>query len=205
MSDARVGAGVGLATAAHERLAGRLSGLADRTARSASQLPGWTVGHVLTHLARNADGHVRRLEGALEGRDVSRYSGPEERDRDIEAGAGRPAADLVADLVEAQRRLERTWQRHEEAGWPNSGFRADDHWSIPESPWRRLREVEMHHVDLGLGYGPADWPAEYVAWDLPNLLATVPDRIDRADQAQVLAWLSGRAPQPARLALAPWT
>ena len=25
-------------------------------------------------------------------------------------------------------------------------------------PWARLREVEVHHVDLGAGYSPADWP-----------------------------------------------
>jgi maleylpyruvate isomerase len=24
-------------------------------------------------------------------------------------------------------------------------------------PWGRLREVEVHHVDLGAGYTPADW------------------------------------------------
>ena len=24
-------------------------------------------------------------------------------------------------------------------------------------PWARLREVEVHHVDLGAGYTPADW------------------------------------------------
>ena len=28
------------------------------------KLEGWTVGHVLTHLARNADSHVRMLEAA---------------------------------------------------------------------------------------------------------------------------------------------
>lgn len=41
----------------------------------------------------------------------------------------------------------------------------------------RLREVEMHHVDLGLGYTLLDWPQEYLAWDLPVLLASVPDRL----------------------------
>ena len=29
-------------------------------------------------------------------------------------------------------------------------------------PFLRWREVEVHRVDLGLGYEPADWPAEYV-------------------------------------------
>jgi len=38
----------------------------------------------------------------------------------------------------------------------------------PEHPaWftlvRRLGEVEIHHVDLGAGYAPPDWPAPFVA------------------------------------------
>ena len=27
--------------------------------------------------------------------------------------------------------------------------------------WRRLSEVEIHHVDLDAGYCPADWPAAF--------------------------------------------
>ena len=26
----------------------------------------------------------------------------------------------------------------------------------------RLREIEVHHVDLDAGYGPSDWPKEFV-------------------------------------------
>ena len=41
-----------------------LAGLDDAGARSASLLPGWTVGHVLTHLARNADGMLHLVDWA---------------------------------------------------------------------------------------------------------------------------------------------
>ena len=27
--------------------------------------------------------------------------------------------------------------------------------------WSRLREVEIHHVDIGAGYGPSDWPEAF--------------------------------------------
>jgi len=27
--------------------------------------------------------------------------------------------------------------------------------------WRRLREVEVHHVDLAAGYRPNDWPLSF--------------------------------------------
>lgn len=42
---------------AQERLLLRVAGLDDGAMRAPSRLPGWTVGHVLTHLARNADAH----------------------------------------------------------------------------------------------------------------------------------------------------
>lgn len=63
---------------AQQRLMLRVSGLGDGDVRSPSQLPGWTVGHVLAHLARNADAHARRLTGSLAGLDVPKYeNGPE--------------------------------------------------------------------------------------------------------------------------------
>lgn len=40
------------------------AGLCDAAVRAPSRSPGWTVGHVLTHVARNADSHVRRTEAA---------------------------------------------------------------------------------------------------------------------------------------------
>jgi maleylpyruvate isomerase len=63
----------------------------------------------------------------------------------------------------------------------------------------------MHHVDLGLGYQPSGWPEDYVAWELPRLLATVPSRLQRGEDARALvAWLSGRGPVPAEIRLGPW-
>jgi maleylpyruvate isomerase len=165
------------------------------------------VGHVLTHLARNADGHARRLEGALRGEDVARYpGGPAGRDADIEAGATRPAGELAADVAESAARLEDVWARSSAAGWPNRELLADDRWIIPESPWRRLREVEVHHADLGLDYGPEDWPDEYLRWELPRALDTVPGRIpDHGDARRFLAWLIGRRTDPGSFELGPWS
>jgi len=41
-----------------------IAGLSDADVRRPSALPDWTVGHVLTHVARNADSHVRRTRAA---------------------------------------------------------------------------------------------------------------------------------------------
>jgi maleylpyruvate isomerase len=63
----------------------------------------------------------------------------------------------------------------------------------------------MHQVDLGLGYKPSDWPSAYVAWELPMLLATVPERAQRPDDAiDLVVWLAGRGPVPGNIELAPW-
>jgi maleylpyruvate isomerase len=192
--------------ASHGRLVATAEQVTDQQVRSPSRLPGWTIGHVLTHLARNADGHVRRLEGALRGEDVPRYpGGPAQRDDDIDQGARRPAAGILADLNAAQHRLELVWDRSVAAGWPHAELRAADRWPITASPVRRLREVEVHHVDLGLGYEPSDWPEDYVAWELPMLLATVPGRVHRTDDMRALvAWLSGRRPVPSAIDLDAW-
>lgn len=57
-----------LCRAAQARLMGRVRSLAAERARQPSRLPGWSVGHVLTHLARNADAHTRRLEASPDDR-----------------------------------------------------------------------------------------------------------------------------------------
>jgi maleylpyruvate isomerase len=61
-----------------------------------------------------------------------------------------------------------------------------------------LRDVEVHHVDLDVGYSPADWPAELVAGELDRRLRGLPGR---ADPAELLAWLLDRGPAPG---LGPW-
>src|SRR5580700_2233124 len=92
---------IDLCLRAHERFSSTIRDLDDSPARQPSRLPGWSVGHVITHLARNADGHIRRLEGALIGVEVPRYpGGPEQRDREIDEGEGRPKAEIVRDFNE---------------------------------------------------------------------------------------------------------
>jgi maleylpyruvate isomerase len=192
--------------AAHQRLLATAARVHDDDARRPSRLPGWTVGHVLTHLARNADGHARRLEGALQGAEVPRYAGgSEERDREIAAGSGRTAGELADDLAESARRLEEVWHQSVQAGWPNAELLANDRWPTTGSPARRLREVEVHHVDLGLGYEPADWPDEYVRWELPHVLERLPRLLaDPGDAGRILAWITGRAAWPDGVELRPW-
>lgn len=190
---------------ASARLLATLDGLDDATARRPSRLPDWTVGHVVTHLARNADSHVRMMEAATADRVADQYEGGlEGRAADIAAGAGRPAAELVADLNRAIDDLDATWGRVPLEVWATGEGRMGNGELCPcaELPSRRWREVEIHRVDLGLGGEPADWPDAYVELELPKALAQLPDRLSPAERATLLAWLVGRAEAPP--GLPPW-
>jgi maleylpyruvate isomerase len=190
---------------ASARLLAMLEGLDDATARRPSRLPDWTVGHVVTHLARNADSHVRMLEGAMAGGVADQYEGGlDGRAAEIADGAGRPAADLVTDLNRAIDDLDATWGRVPIEVWATGHGRMGNGEVCPcaEMPARRWREVEIHRVDLGLGAEPADWPDAYVELELPKALAQLPDRLSPTDRARLLAWLVGRVEGPP--GLPPW-
>ena len=203
--DDEVAACVAGCTAAHRRLEATVAAVDDATARRPSLLPGWTVGHVLTHLAGNADSHVRMLEGAVAGKAVEQYpGGHEQRNADIEAGAGRSGADLGDDVRATAAALEAVWGRMTPEAWAGHGLSRGDPWPCRILPFHRWREVEIHHADLGLGYSPRDWPEDYVARELPLALADLPDRLTVDGRADVLAWLVGRAGQPAAVDVAPW-
>jgi maleylpyruvate isomerase len=179
----------------HRRLLKAIDGLTDEHARRPSLLPGWTVGHVLTHLARNADSVVRRLEGAARGEIVDQYpGGAAGRAADIDNGADRSAADLVADVAGTCAAVETTCDSVPPDAWGNLtravGGEEEPAHRVVFSRWR---EVEVHHVDLGLGYSPADWPADLVGAWLPPLVRSLPDR---TDPNALLAWILGRGPAP---------
>jgi maleylpyruvate isomerase len=165
--------------AATGRLLATATALSDAQAREPSLLPGWTRGHVLSHIARNADGMVNLLSWARTGTETPMYVSAERRSADIEAGAGRPAADLAADVRDSAARF-----AAEAAAMPG------DAWTVqvralrgPGFPAlgvldRRLSEVEIHHVDLAAGYAPSDWPADFVAGVLPRVAGSFAGRGD---------------------------
>lgn len=197
---------VELCLAAEERLASATVALRDGDVRAPSLLPGWTRGHVLTHLARNADGHARRVEGALRGESLGKYAGgAEQRRAEIEAGVGRPVGQILTDLRSSQDHLRSLVETAAAKGWPHGHLRGGESYPVTSCPAHRLREVEMHHVDLGLSYTPADWPQEYVAWDTISLLPTVHDRLASPEQRRTfMAWLAGRGPVDPQWRLDPW-
>src|SRR5580693_2606187 len=85
-------------TAATALLVETAAGLSDEQVRAASGLPGWTRGHLLAHIARNADSLRNLLIWARTGVETPQYATPDEREEGIAAGADRPAAEQAADV-----------------------------------------------------------------------------------------------------------
>jgi maleylpyruvate isomerase len=173
--------------AGHRRLETLLAAtLTDAVAREPCRLDGWTVGHLVTHLARNADGHRWVVEAAGRGEVVPMYpGGAAARDAGIQEGAGRPADQLLADLLAADRRLEQAWTDSAHEVWARAlGLRNAGPTTVSDFVFLRWREVEVHTVDLGLpdtdGTGADPWdqmPETYLDHELVEMTAGLPARL----------------------------
>ena len=68
----------GWAAAGQARVESAAGGLDPAQLAGPSRLPGWTRGHVLSHLARNADALVNLLTWARTGTEARMYASPTE-------------------------------------------------------------------------------------------------------------------------------
>jgi maleylpyruvate isomerase len=154
------------------RMLDTVAGISDERMAEPSLLPGWTRGHVVTHLARNADSLVNLLTWARTGVVTPQYASPEEREAGIEAGYARPADEQLVDLREACGRFARAVTGMPAEAWPV--VLDEKQGSAARVVWRRLREVEVHHVDLAAGYDWPDLPEAFTLRLLNELVAVRP-------------------------------
>ncbi len=153
--------------------------LTDEQAAARSRLPGWSRAEVLTHLARNADAGRGLAQAAARGEVGVQYpGGSEQRAAGIAAGRGVGAAALLADLRRACDGLMEAWMQLPDDAWGRVGRSLTGHRTQRGWVWSRWREVEVHHVDLGLGYAPAEWPVPFVTRGLDEVLAELPARFE---------------------------
>ena len=192
--------------ASHQALDASLVDLTNDEALRPSMLPGWSVAHDLTHIARNADGLGRLFDAALRGEVAAMYAGGREgRDADIAAGASRSATELVDDVHASSARLDARFAAvdPDDPVWSGRGSMIAGEISIGDLPVRRRGEVEIHRVDLGLGYGFSDWPADFLRSELnrqtgvwasrkPMGFADLPPAALALGPAARYAWLIGR-------------
>jgi maleylpyruvate isomerase len=182
---------------ATQRLLGTARIMADSDLRAPSLLPGWTRGHVLAHLARGADAMRNLLVGARSGQGRPAYASAEARQADIDQGAAMTAKDLAVDLADSAMALRTVARQLPDQAW-QVRLRILDSAPFPAAQilTRRLVELELHHCDLGAGYGPADWPAAFAAMELAEPMRS--QRQDRLGYAPSAAITQSRPPAPWR-------
>lgn len=191
--------------AAHQRLLSSLDDLTDVECRGPSLLPGWSRGHVLTHLARNADSHTHLLIAAGQGQIAEQYPGGlQARNQAIEDGSGRSAIDLTNDVRSSIYALEAAWAGATPTTWAGEGRTARGGViAMSDLVFMRWREVEVHHADLGRDFGWQQWSDLYVRLELdkqlmiwrsrkPMGLTVLPETAMKLLPAHRLAWLLGR-------------
>ncbi|MFI6683440.1 maleylpyruvate isomerase family mycothiol-dependent enzyme [Streptomyces sp. NPDC050485] len=147
---------------ATERLLSAAAALDNASVTGPSRLPGWSRGHVLAHIARNADALVNVLAGR------PMYASAEARDADIERDAPRPPAVQLADVRDSAAAFQAEGDRP--ADWSRTvELRNGVTDTAARVPFRRLVEVELHHVDLGIGYELEDLPEDFVRREIEFL------------------------------------
>lgn len=200
---------------ATQRLVRGVDELHDAEYAEPSHLPGWTRGHVVAHLALNAEGLAGAVRGILEGERVPMYRTDSARDDDIDELAGAQPAVLrerllagctgLAEAIDALPADQRATTIERTPG--GRIFTAGNVAGM------RLFEVEIHHADLNAGYGPSDWPVEFSVRLLERMVDRGPttasftlraDDVDRAwiigdggpvisgSAADLAWWLAGR-------------
>ncbi|MFE5913340.1 maleylpyruvate isomerase family mycothiol-dependent enzyme [Streptomyces wedmorensis] len=169
---------------ATDRLIADVASWDNAAAAEPSRLPGWTRGHVLAHLARNADALVNVLQG------LPMYADAATRDADIERDSARPLDVHLADLRESADRFQAVGA--EPADWTRTvELRNGVTDSASRIPFRRWVEVALHHVDLGVGYELEDLPEEFVLREIDFLAdrfaghKDVPSTAVRADEGRI--------------------
>ncbi|AEY88689.1 mycothiol-dependent maleylpyruvate isomerase [Streptomyces hygroscopicus subsp. jinggangensis 5008] len=174
---------------ATDRLLNAVTAMDNASLAEPSRLPGWSRGHVLAHLARNADALVNVLQGR------PMYASAEARDADIERDAPRPLEVQITDVRESAARFQAAGEAP--ADWTRTvELRNGVTDSASRVPFRRWAEVELHHVDLGTGYELEDLPAEFLEREtgfLTERFSGHPDVPATRVTDGTRAWRTGRA------------
>lgn len=175
-----------------ERLLEAVEQLDDAAVREPSRLPGWRRSHVLTHLARNADGLVNLLIWARTGAEHPMYPSPADRDADIEEGSVRGHRLLVEDLVAAHGRFAHAVRTLPAAAWTAEVDDGDEPMPAHHVLRKRLLEVWVHLVDLDCGVEFTDIPEPDVEQLLEDAVQPFGGRADVPALTVVVDLAGGR-------------
>jgi maleylpyruvate isomerase len=132
-----------------------------------SLLPGWTRAHVVAHLALNAEAIAGVLRGLVsdepDDHPPTMYDSDEQRERDIRDLGDADPSEIRARLLGGTTVLDDALAAMPEESWDTRVERTPGGRPLRASslPSMRVRELEIHHVDLGGEYSTSDWSAPF--------------------------------------------
>ncbi len=183
---------------ATQRLVRTVDGLDDQELDAPSGLPEWTRAHVVAHLALNAEALAGVLEGRTAGQPTTMYRSDQARNDDIRDLAGAERTELRDRFLAGTTLLADAVDRFPDEHWPETFERTPGGRVIRYAaiPGMRLREVEIHHVDLAAGFSPTGWSDAFGA----HLVSAMVKRKPSDESFRVLAtdlartWVIGDDP-----------
>lgn len=149
----------------HQRLVRTVDGLSEEQLAGPCLLPGWSRAHLIAHLVLNAEGLERVLSGLAVGEERTMYDSPEDRDAGIAELASAEPSRLRNRLLASTHCFEAAVTQVPEDLWSARVERTPGGptFSARSTVLMRLREVEIHHVDLDAGYRRTDWEPAFAA------------------------------------------
>lgn len=192
-----------------------LSKLDESSVAEPSELPGWTRGHVLAHLAGISNAMARQLEYARRGETVELYDGGMDgRSKAINLAAGHGLADHTEAVTAALGAAIAAFDALGSDDWQARIAYRDG--TVLDGGLALWRELTIHASDLRLGYGPETWSRPFCEHLIGFLAARVPETCKLVLQptglpqlgigtggtsiaitgmlTDIAAWLAGREP-----------
>jgi maleylpyruvate isomerase len=183
---------------ATQRLVRTVDSLDDDQLSGPSGLPDWSRAHVVAHLALNAEGLTGVLLGRIEGEPTTMYRSDEARSADIEELAAADRADLRERFLAGTTLVSEAVDRLPDELWTETFERTPGGRVIRFAaiPGMRLREVEIHHVDLDAGFSASGWSDAFSAHLIEAMVKRAPSEVSFRVLASDLAtsWVIGEDP-----------
>jgi maleylpyruvate isomerase len=155
-----------------------------------TRLPGWRPRELIAHVHHNALALRNLVIWATTGVETPMYASTEQRDADIAATATEPPARLRELVRTSAAALDDDLDEMDDAAWAATVVTAQGR-TVParEIVWMRTREVVVHAIDLDVGVGFVDLPADLVEALVQDVVAL---RLRRGEGPTLAAWLTGR-------------
>ncbi|BCW58302.1 maleylpyruvate isomerase family mycothiol-dependent enzyme [Paenarthrobacter nicotinovorans] len=151
-----------------------LTKLDESSVAEPSELPGWTRGHVLAHVAGISKAMARQLEYARRGESIELYDGGMDgRNKAIELAAGHSLAQHTKSVTTAVEAVIAAFDSLAPEDWQARIAYRDG--TVFDGGLALWRELTIHASDLGLGFGPETWSRPFCEHLIGFLAARVPE------------------------------